>query len=192
MSLLDALNQLKKDGFDAKKGKEYNPNAGIPDGDYLVSLDGVTHNANNTRDFLMVTFLVIQGDEEGKKENFFPNLATKKADGSPMPNFVTARAIADLQLLGEAIGNPVPDKCFAHDTETDAYEDLYETFKPAIGKLLKLSKTTKTSKSGYKNANYEFAKAEQPKEVAPTNSSDPFADKATGIELTDDDLPFGK
>lgn len=190
MSLLDALNQLKKDGFDAKEGKEYNPNQGIPDGTYLVSLDGVTHGASQSRDFLMITFLVVQGDEENKKESFFPNLALTKADGKPMPQFVTARAIADIQLLGEAVDNPVPDKCFAHESETEAYDDLAEALHPALGKLLKLTKTTTKAKNGREYSNYEFAKAEQPKAVEPDNKQDPFANNANSVEISDNDLPF--
>lgn len=71
MSLLDALNEVKKSGFDPKSGKEYGAFEKIPAGTYKVSLDGVTHNATKDRDFLMLSFLVIEGKYEGKKNQFF-------------------------------------------------------------------------------------------------------------------------
>lgn len=191
MSLLDALNTLKKSGFDAKEGKEYNPYREIPDGEYLVSLDGVTHNAKNDRDFLMFTFLVAQGEHEGQKESIFPSLAQKTATGKPMPNSVIARSISQIQLIGEAVGHSVPDKCFAHENETEAYEDIAEELRGSVGKLLKLTKKTTPNKKNpeYPYKNYEFEKAEQPQ--APESTEDPFKDSATDtVEISDDDLPF--
>ena len=75
MSLLDALNEVKKSDFDPKKGKEYNAFKNIPAGTYKVSLDGVTHNIKGDRDFLMLNFLVIEGKYDGKTESIFPTLA---------------------------------------------------------------------------------------------------------------------
>lgn len=195
MSLLDALNEVKKSGFDPKKGKELNPFERIPEGTYKVSLDGVTHNAKNDRDFLMLTFLVIEGKYDGRKESVFPTLALTTSKGNPMPNGVISRAISMLQVIGEMVDTPIPDSCFAHDSETDAYEDLANVLHPAIGKVLKMTikETPNRKDPDHPYRNYEFARAEQPKALNVNDDQDPFAkQKDTSLEITDDDLPFGK
>ena len=116
MSLLDALNEVKKSNFDPKKGKEYNAFENIPAGTYKVSLDGVTHNAKGDRDFLMLSFMVIEGKYEGKTESVFPTLAQVTSTGKPMPQFVLARSISMLQVIGEMVDTPIPDSDFDHDT----------------------------------------------------------------------------
>ena len=194
MSLLDALNEVKKSDFDPKKGKEYNAFENIPAGTYKVSLDGVTHNAKNDRDFLLLSFLVIEGKYDGKTESVFPTLAQVTSTGKPMPQFVLARSISMLQVIGEMVDTPIPDSCFNHENETDAYEDLAQVLTPAKGKILtmtiKESPNKKNPDRPYRN--YEFGKAEQPKELSVDDKQDPFADQNNGIELTDDDLPFSK
>lgn len=197
MSLLDAVNELKKNGFNPKEGKEYNPNERIPDGEYLVSLDGVTHNAKNDRDFLLIVFKVVNGEFADRTESWFPTLAQTTAQGKPMPTFVLSKNIASLQLLGEALDNPIDDSNFAHESETDAYEDLEGAFRPAVGKLLKLTITSKPNKKNpdYPFINYKFDKAEQPKAVEPVEeniapvSRDPFANRET-VEIDDSQFPF--
>ena len=53
MSLLDAFNELKKSGFDAKKDKSFNGSyEELPDGEYLVNREGATHNAKGDRDYI--------------------------------------------------------------------------------------------------------------------------------------------
>ena len=194
MSLLDALNEVKKSDFDPKKGKEYNAFENIPAGTYKVSLDGVSHNVKGDRDFLMLSFLVIEGKYDGKTESVFPTLAQVTSTGKPMPQFVLARSISMLQVIGEMVDTPIPDSDFDHDSETDAYEDLKDTLEPAKGKILtmtiKESPNRKNPDHPYRN--YEFGKAEQPKELSVDDKQDPFADQNNGIELTDDDLPFDK
>lgn len=196
MSLLDALNEVKKSDFDPKKGKEYNAFENIPAGTYKVSLDGVTHNVKGDRDFLMLSFLVIEGKYDGKTESIFPTLAQVTSTGKPMPQFVLARSISMLQVIGEMVDTPIPDSCFNHENETDAYEDLAQVLTPAKGKILtmtiKESPNKKNPDRPYRN--YEFGKAEQPKELSVDDKQDPFADQAVKDpnELTDDDLPFGK
>lgn len=194
MSLLDALNEVKKSDFDPKKGKEYNAFENIPAGTYKVSLDGVTHNAKGDRDFLMLSFLVIEGKYEGKTESVFPTLAQVTSTGKPMPQFVLARSISMLQVIGEMVDSPIPDSDFDHDSETDAYEDLANTLTPAKGKVLMMTiKETPNKKNPDRPyRNYEFSRAEQPKKLSVDDNQDPFADQNNGIELTDDDLPFGK
>lgn len=196
MSLLDALNEVKKSDFDPKKGKEYNAFENIPAGTYKVSLDGVTHNVKGDRDFLMLSFLVIEGKYDGKTESVFPTLAQVTSTGKPMPQFVLARSISMLQVIGEMVDTPIPDSCFNHENETDAYEDLVQVLTPAKGKVLtmtiKESPNKKNPDRPYRN--YEFGKAEQPKELKVDDNQDPFKDQAVKDpnELTDDDLPFGK
>ena len=194
MSLLDALNEVKKSNFDPKKGKEYNAFENIPAGTYKVSLDGVTHNAKGDRDFLMLSFMVIEGKYEGKTESVFPTLAQVTSTGKPMPQFVLARSISMLQVIGEMVDTPIPDSDFDHENETDAYEDLKNTLEPAQGKVLMMTiKETPNKKNpDHPYRNYEFSRAEQPKELPVDDNQDPFAGQNNGIELTDDDLPFGK
>lgn len=194
MSLLDALNEVKKSDFDPKKGKEYNAFENIPAGTYKVSLDGVTHNVKGSRDFLMLSFLVIEGKYNGKTESVFPTLAQVTSTGKPMPQFVLARSISMLQVIGEMVDTPIPDSCFNHENESDAYEDLAQVLTPAKGKILtmtiKESPNKKNPDRPYRN--YEFGKAEQPKPLKLDDKEDPFADQKNGVELTDDDLPFDK
>ena len=194
MSLLDALNEVKKSGFDPKKGKEYNAFENIPAGTYKVSLDGVTHNAKNDRDFLLLSFLVIEGKYEGKTESVFPTLVQVTSTGKAMPQFVIARSISMLQVIGEMVDTPIPDSDFDHENETEAYEDLQDTLTPAKGKVLMMTiKETPNKKDpDHPYRNYEFSRAEQPKKIEVDDKQDPFASQKNDIELTDDDLPFGK
>ena len=193
MSLLDALNEVKKSNFDPKKGKEYNAFENIPAGTYKVSLDGVTHNAKGNRDFLMLSFMVVEGKYEGKTESVFPTLAQVTSTGKPMPQFVLARSISMLQVIGEMVDTPIPDSDFDHDSETEAYEDLANTLAPAKGKILMMTiKETPNKKNPDRPyRNYEFSRAEQPKELPVDNTQDPFAgNTGSNIEISDDQLPF--
>lgn len=193
MSLLDALNEVKKSGFDPKEGKEYNAYAPIPAGTYKVSLDGVTHNAKGDRDFLMLNFLVIEGKYDGKTESVFPTLAQVTSKGNPMPQFVIARNISMLQVIGEMTDTPIPDSCFDHDSETDAYEDLANVLQKAKGKVLMMTIKENANKKNpdHPYRNYEFARAEQPKKLDVKDDQDPFKDnKGSDVEISDNDLPF--
>ena len=193
MSLLDALNEVKKSDFDPKKGKEYNAFENIPAGTYKVSLDGVTHNAKGDRDFLMLSFMVIEGKYEGKTESVFPTLAQVTSKGNPMPQFVIARSISMLQIIGEMTDTPIPDSCFDHDSETDAYEDLANVLQKAKGKVLMMTikETANKKNPDHPYRNYEFSRAEQPKELPVDNNQDPFAgNTGSEIEISDDQLPF--
>lgn len=193
MSLLDALNEVKKSGFDPKKGKEYNAFENIPAGTYKVSLDGVTHNTKGDRDFLMLSFMVIEGKYEGKTESVFPTLAQVTSKGNPMPQFVIARSISMLQVIGEMTDTPIPDSCFDHDSETDAYEDLANVLQKAKGKVLTMTikETANKKNPDHPYRNYEFARAEQPKKLEVDDKQDPFAgNTGSDVEISDDQLPF--
>lgn len=188
MSLLDALNEVKKSGFDPKSGKEYGAFEKIPAGTYKVSLDGVTHNVKGNRDFLMLSFLVLDGEYDGKTETIFPTLAQFTSTGKAMPQFVLARSISMLQVIGEMVDTPIPDSCFNHENETDAYEDIANVLTPAKGKVLIMSIKESANKKDPEHPyrNYEFSKAEQPKTLE--INDDPFS--SNELELTEDDMPF--
>lgn len=193
MSLLDALNEVKNSNFDPKKGKEFSNFEPIPEGTYKVSLNGVTHNSKGNRDFLMISFLVIEGKYDGRKEPIFPTLAQTTATGKPMSNFVLARSISELQVIGEMVDTPIPDSNFNHENETDAYEDIANTLTPAKGKVLmmtiKESPNRKNPDHPYRN--YEFSRAEQPKKLDIDKKQDPFAGNDGGTdEIDDSKLPF--
>lgn len=189
MSLMDAMNELKKNGFDPKEGKEYNPNEPIPDGTYTMTLDGASHSAKNDRDFLIINFSVVEGEFEGRQEAVFPSLKQVKNDGTPMPNKVIARNISMIQVIGEVLDNPIPDKCFDFDNETEAYDAIADAFQPACGKILKMTIATSPNNKHpqYPYRNYKFEKHEQPR-IA--DAKDPFNGTGNTNEISDDDLPF--
>lgn len=189
MSIRDAVEELKKKGFDPKEGKEFNAYQKIPDGTYIMSLDTASHSVKGDRDFLVLGFTVATGEQEGRQENIYPSLAQTKSNGQPMPASVLARNISMIQVIGEMVNNPIPDKCFDFDSESDAYEALEKAFQPALGKVLEMTITSAPNKKNpqYPFRNYEFAKHEQP-EVA--KAKDPFDGKGDTTDINDDDLPF--
>ncbi|WP_297816735.1 single-stranded DNA-binding protein [uncultured Lactobacillus sp.] len=197
MGLYELANQLDKSGFDPNEGKEAGGRQSIPVGDYLVSFDNITHNVNNDRDFLMITFKVMEGKYADRTESIFPSLALKTSKGNDMPDFVISRSISQIKIIGAMCGITVPNSVFAFDNETEAYEAIVPVLRPGIGTLMKLHITETPNKknpdSPYRN--YEFAKATQPsmpspQDNAPTVDEDPFKDAKTGAEITSDDLPF--
>lgn len=189
MSLRDAMQELKKNGFDPKEGKEFNAYQKLPDGTYTMSLNGATHSVKGDRDYLVLVFTVVTGKQEGKREIIFPSLAQTKSDGQPMPASVIARNISMIQVIGEMVNNPIPDKCFDFDNESDAYEALEKAFQPALGKVLEMTITSAPNKKNpqYPFRNYEFAKHEQP---IVAEAKDPFDGKGDTTDINDDDLPF--
>ena len=161
MSLLDVLNQLKQDGFDPNN-QEHGSFEDLPDGHYMTSLVGATHNFKNNRDFLMLTFTVESGEYKGRKQNIFPKLETVTVKGTPMPAGVLKREIGNLQILGACLESPVPDACFAHATTSEAYEDLADFFQDLKGKRVLLTKKTKPNPRNpkYPYENFYFDKCE--------------------------------
>ena len=161
MSLLDVLNEMKQDGFDPNenKGGSFED---LPDGHYMTSLTGATHNFKNNRDFLMLTFTVESGEYKGRKQNIFPKLETVTVKGTPMPAGVLKREIGNLQILGACLESPVPDACFAHATTSEAYDDLQDFFNSLKGKRVMLTKKTKPNPRNpkYPYENFYFDKCE--------------------------------
>lgn len=197
MSLLDLANKLDESGFDPKEGKEASGNEPIPAGTYLVNFEGITHNAKGDRDFLMLTFTIMQGEQEGRKESIFPTLAQTTSTGKPMPDFVISRAISLIKVVGAMCNIVVPNDVFAFDTETEAYEAIVPVLQPGIGTLMELTITDTPNKKNpdrpYRSYSFKpHAQPTTPKadDTATADNADPFKDAKTGAELTNDDLPF--
>lgn len=195
MGLLEALNKVKSEKYDPKKddiSSGFNP---IPDGTYTVTLSSVNHGVweKSGTDFVRFSFDVVTGEQAGRQEHITPILASKKSNGDPMPESVLARSIKMVQKIGAMVGFDVPDKVFMGANESEDYEMIQNEFREAgvIGKLLKLTIKSSPNKKDPDNPwrNYKFEEAEQP---TTANVEDPFKDAATGMEITDDDLPFGK
>lgn len=195
MGLLEALKQVKSEKYDPKKDDISSGFQPIPDGTYTVSLSGVNHGVwkNSQTDYIRFSFDVVTGEQAGRQEHITPILADKKSNGDPMPESVLARSIKMVQKIGAMVGFDVPDKVFLGANESENYEAIQEAFHNAgvIGKLLKLTIKSTPNKKDPDNPwrNYKFEEAEQP---TTANVEDPFKDAATGMEITDDDLPFGK
>lgn len=195
MGLLEALNKVKSEKYDPKKDDINSGFQPIPDGTYTVTLSGVNHGVweKSGTDFVRFSFDVVTGEQAGRQEHITPILASKKSNGDPMPDSVLARSIKMVQKIGAMVGFDVPDKVFMGATESEDYEMIQEEFRNAgvIGKLLKLTIKSTPNKKDPDNPwrNYKFEEAEQP---TTANVEDPFKDAATGMEITDDDLPFGK
>ena len=195
MGLLEALKQVKSEKYDPKKDDISSGFQPIPDGTYTVSLSGVNHGVwkNSQTDYIRFSFDVVTGEQAGRQEHITPILASKKSNGDPMPESVLARSIKMVQKIGAMVGFDVPDKVFMGANESEDYEMIQEEFRKAgvIGKLLKLTIKSSPNKKDPDNPwrNYKFEEAEQP---TTANVEDPFKDAATGMEITDDNLPFGK
>lgn len=195
MGLLEALNKVKSEKYDPKKDDISSGFKPIPDGTYTVTLSGVNHGVweKSGTDFVRFSFDVVTGEQAGRQEHITPILASKKSNGDPMPESVLARSIKMVQKIGAMVGFDVPDKVFMGANESEDYEMIQNEFRKAgvIGKLLKLTIKSSPNKKDPDNPwrNYKFEEAEQP---TTASVEDPFKDAATGMEITDDDLPFGK
>lgn len=195
MGLLEALNKVKNEKYDPKKDDINSGFKPIPDGTYTVTLSGVNHGVweKSGTDFVRFSFDVVTGEQAGRQEHITPILASKKSNGDPMPESVLARSIKMVQKIGAMVGFDVPDKVFMGANESENYEMIQNEFREAgvIGKLLKLTIKSSPNKKDPDNPwrNYKFEEAEQP---TTASVEDPFKDAATGMEITDDDLPFGK
>lgn len=195
MGLLEALNKVKSEKFDPKKDDINSGFQPIPDGTYTVTLSGVNHGVwpKSGTDYIRFSFDVVTGEQAGRQEHITPTLASKKTNGEKMSESTLARSIKMITKIGAMVGFDVPDKVFMGANESEDYEMIQEEFRNAgvIGKLLKLTIKSSPNKQNPDNPwrNYKFEEAEQP---TTANVEDPFKDAANGMEITDDDLPFGK
>lgn len=176
MSMLDVLKEMKEENFDAKSGKIGGSSEPIPEGTYTVSLKGVTHRAKNNRGFLMISLEVVDGDYAGRQEAIFPTLEETTSTGKPMPDFVLARSVKTIKVIGAMVGIDVPNQCFLDPNVDNNYENIVKVFDGHEGKLLtmaiKVSPNRKNPDHPYRN--YEFGPAEQPKPVKVDTNSLPF------------------
>lgn len=197
MSMTDILKKLNSGNFNPNEGK-IKDETSIPDGTYNVSMSQVTHGMwkNSNTDYIRFDMTILDGKEAGRIEFITPTLAQKTSKGNPMPDFVLSRSIQTIKIIGAMIGYQVPDDSFitAMTNESEAYEELKNGFMPYVGKTLQMTiKSTPNKKDpDHPYKNYDFAKLEQPKVADVDNKQDPFASQKNDIELTDDDLPFGK
>lgn len=195
MGLLEALNKVKSEKFDPKKDDINSGFQPIPDGTYTVTLSGVNHGVwpKSGTDYIRFSFDVVTGEQAGRQEHITPTLASKKTNGEKMSESTLARSIKMITKIGAMVGFDVPDKVFMGANESEDYEIIQEEFRNAgvIGKLLKLTIKSSPNKQNPDNPwrNYKFEEAEQ---LTTANVEDPFKDAANGMEITDDDLPFGK
>lgn len=195
MGLLEALNKVKSEKFDPKKDDINSGFQPIPDGTYTVTLSGVNHGVwpKSGTDYIRFSFDVVTGEQAGRQEHITPTLASKKTNGEKMSESTLTRSIKMITKIGAMVDFDVPDKVFMGANESEDYEMIQEEFRNAgvIGKLLKLTIKSSPNKKNPDNPwrNYKFEEAEQP---TTANVEDPFKDAATGMEITDDDLPFGK
>lgn len=193
MGLLEALNKVKSEKFDPKKDDINSGFQPIPDGTYTVTLSGVNHGVwpKSGTDYIRFSFDVVTGEQAGRQEHITPTLASKKTNGEKMSESTLARSIKMITKIGAMVGFDVPDKVFMGANESEDYEMIQEEFRNAgvIGKLLKLTIKSSPNKKNPDNPwrNYKFEEAEQP---TTANVEDPFKDAATGMEITDDGLPF--
>lgn len=197
MSMLDALNEVKKENFDPSKGEVTNSSL-LPEGTYDVTLKEVVHGVwkKSATDYIRFTMQVIDGEHAGQNEFITPTLAPKTSKGTDMPSFVLAQSVKLIKVIGAMVGLNVPDKIFieADTNVTDAYNDLEEIFQDYLGKTmvmdLKLSQNKKDPNHPYRN--YSFSKMKQPDVPDVDDKKDPFADQQTKNpeDITNDDLPF--
>lgn len=191
MGLEDALKKVKSEKYDPKKDDISSGFQPIPDGTYTVSLSGVNHGVwkNSQTDYIRFSFDVVTGEQAGRQEHITPILADKKSNGDPMPETVLTRSIKMVQKIGAMVGFDVPDKVFLGANESENYESIQEAFHNAgvIGKLLKLTIKSSPNKKDPDHPwrNYKFDTTKQP---TTANVEDPFP--ASGMTITDDDLPF--
>ena len=198
MSLQDILNETKK-SFDPKKDRINESSFdNLPEGTYTVTLDNVNHFVSQTSNFEQLSFkmMVIDGEYAGRLEFVGVNLATKKKDGSPMPDFVVTKNMRLLVTIGALVGLTITDEMVTGN-ETDVYEKLQEAFIPHKGKLLEMTIKESRNKKDPENPfrNYEFAEAkdegsdsftEDESDVLPADSET----SSDEIEVDEDDLPF--
>lgn len=179
MSLLDALNEVKKENFDPKKDKVGGGFTPIPDGEYLVTLNGVDHGVwdKSGTDFVRFTFEIATGEQAGRKEFDNIYLNETKKDGTKVKDSVLAQRIKTIQKIGAMVDFDVPDKCFMGDTESDNYEAIQDAFREAgvFGKMLTMTIKSSPNKKDPDNPwrNLMFSEAEQPEAI---KVEDPFPD----------------
>lgn len=186
MSLVDALKQLSKDGFDPKEAAKPTPKD-LPDGKYTMILDRVQHGKqHNNRDYLMIGFKVFDGKYANWHENIFPTLDETTSTGKAMPTFVLERSIRQIQTIGALTGADVPNDCFMPQNEGIAqnYDLVVNHLNQGIGKMLQVRIYTTENKKNpdrpYRN--YAFGPAQQQPELEKVDKPLPHSPQPTNAQ----------
>ena len=192
MSLLDlAANTL--DNFDPQKDRVNNGgNQGLPDGDYLVAVQGIEHRAYDTGwDCLQIIFTVLDGEYAGRKEYDRISFATKSKAGNAIPDFILTRSIKFVTKLGSLLGVEVKAEHFASENEIDVHEALANLLAPEKGKSVILHIAHRKNKKDPDNpyVEYDLSEAEQPQEIEVSDDDFPGALQDTPTP-TDEDEPL--
>lgn len=192
MSMEDILSKMMSGELKAGSSKQREE---LPAGTYNVILKGVTHNVgkNSNRDFLMVSFQVMEGQYAGRTESVFPNLHTVKANGQDYSEMYTVRQLAEVVSISQAIGAGITFQWLNEATKqieaqaqgqnmdkakssakvaSELYEALEKSFGQCIGRALKMAIVEKPNKRNPQEPyrNYEFAALPQqsmPQQPAP-------------------------
>lgn len=149
-------------GFDAKNDN-VNGQAKLPAGTYDVILEQEEHHAYDSGyDCLLFILTVISGKYTGRKEFVRASLATKKKDGSDMPDFVISKNIKLIAKLAAQVGLVITPNMFAGN-ETDCYEKIAQSMYPYKGKPLTMVITDTPNKKDPSRPyrNYDFGPAKQ-------------------------------
>lgn len=197
--------------FNAKKDN-INGQAELPAGTYNTILERAEHRVYQSGyDCLLFVLTVIDGEYVGRKEFVRASLATKKKDGTDMPDFVVSRNIKLIAKLSAQVGLAVTPEMFAGN-ETDCYEKISQALYPYKGKPLTMVITESPNKKDPSNPyhNYDFGPAKNAMQMptpdqfnAPEQSTQP-AQSQQGQQLppapeglqwnqnvgSADDLPF--
>lgn len=148
--------------FDAKKDN-VNGQAELPAGTYNTILEQAEHRAYDSGyDCLLFVLTVIDGKYVGRKEFVRASLATKKKDGSDMPDFVVSKNIKLIAKLSAQVGLAITPDMFAGN-ETDCYEKISQALYPYKGKPLTMIISESPNKKNPSNPyrNYDFGPAKQ-------------------------------
>ena len=146
--------------FNAKKDN-INGQAELPAGTYNTIMERAEHRVYPSGyDCLLFVLTVIDGEYVGRKEFVRASLATKKKDGTDMPDFVVSRNIKLIAKLSAQVGLAVTPEMFAGN-ETDCYEKISRALYPYKGKPLTTVITESPNKKDPSNPyrNYDFGPA---------------------------------
>lgn len=166
MGLLDTLNQLKEEGFDAKKDN-ISTGSKLEPGTYPVRLKSAQANVTtNGRTQLAITLEVVSGKDKNRLEIIYMSF------DEGLPKFVLEKNGRTLLKIAA-----VSDMEFKKKDLEDEYTAA-EALSQAIGSQFKMNLSVSPNKKNpnYPYRNYEFG----PLEDQTDNS----------IDIEDDDLPF--
>lgn len=176
MGLADKAQEILQ-GFDPKKDSPNNSNNNLPDGEYDMVLNSVSHKVSDRTgtEWVSLECEVIAGELAGRKEFVGMFFGT----GS---EFVTNKAIKSMAQAASV---------FEVELSNEDWEDehsLVEGLQPAIGSQFLLKIVSSPNKKDPSNPyrNFDFIGYEDEE-----NNDDPFA-TAGGqtIEISDEDIPF--